>query len=294
MRISVVTATWNREGYLPEALDSILAEGFEDLEAVVVDDGSTDSTPGVAARYGDRIRYLRQENAGPSAARNRGVEAACAPLVAFLDSDDAWLPGRLARQVPMLESEPDAILLYAAVDYVDGDGRPVPDARLPRRTPSGEALAALLRENFVRMPTVIVRRDAFLAAGGFREDLVHCEDWDLWMRLAGKGRFLYDPVPSARYRLHGSQLIRDRRLLAEARVRILGDHVPRLEAAGSPHLPGARRALAHRCLRLARLDLREGRKEEATRLMKRAVDLVPSMRLEAFRLRLVEGLRLRG
>ncbi len=291
VRVSAVVPAYNRAATLPEALDSALAQEGVPFEVVVVDDGSTDATPEVLARYGDRIRVHRQANAGQSAAVNRGVEMARGDLVALLDSDDAWLPGKLARQVPMLDSDASAGMLYAAVDFMDAEGRAVPDPRPPRKTPSGGILGALLEGNFIRTPTVLLRRALFLEAGGYDPDLRCVNDWDLWLRIATFHRVLRDPVPSARYRLHGDQAVRLRRRLAEERVAVLERHLPRLEHEGAPHAAKARRCLAVRCLKLARLDLREDRRGEADRLIERAVALVPRLRLSAWRIRIAERLR---
>jgi glycosyltransferase involved in cell wall biosynthesis len=292
-RVSVVVPAWNRADFVREALDSALSQDFAPFEVVVVDDGSTDGTGEILRGYGDRIRLHRQENAGQSAAVNRGVETARGDLVALLDTDDAWLPGKLRRQVPLLDADPGAAILYAALEFMDGEGRTIPDPRPPRRTPSGEVLGDLLAGNFLRTPTVIFRRDLFLAAGGYDPALACVNDWDMWLRLATGRRVIRDPVPSARYRLHGDQAVRLRRRLAEERVLVLERHLPRIGREAPEHAARARRELARRCLRLARLDLREGREEEAGRLVDRALALAPGLRLEAWRMRLAERLRSR-
>jgi glycosyltransferase involved in cell wall biosynthesis len=285
VRVSAVTPVYNRAAYLAEALDSALAQAWDGLEVVVVDDGSTDATPDVLARYGDRIRTHRQPNAGQSAAWNRCLEMARGEYVAFLDSDDAWLPGKLARQVPLLDADRGAALLYAGVVYVDGKGAPLPNARGAKRTPSGEVLRDLLADNFMRTPTVIARREALLAAGGFRPELSHGNDWDMWLRIATRARVILDPVPSARYRLHGEQMVADRRKLAEARVRILEDHLPRIEREAPAHAGAARQVLGARLLKVAKLDLREGKREDAERRIARALEVAPGLRLRAWWLR---------
>ena len=110
-RVSVVIPSYNRLYLLPEALDSVRAQAFEDLEILVVDDGSTDGT--ADADLGGDVRVIRKENGGPSAARNLGVREARADLVAFLDSDDRWRDGKLSTQVKLLEEAPDSVLVYA-------------------------------------------------------------------------------------------------------------------------------------------------------------------------------------
>jgi glycosyltransferase involved in cell wall biosynthesis len=105
MKVTAAITTYNRAAFLPGALESIFAQTRPADEVLVVDDGSTDDTRGVLAGYGDRVRVVRQENAGRSGARNRAVEEARGELLSFLDSDDRWLPSKLERQVPVLEND---------------------------------------------------------------------------------------------------------------------------------------------------------------------------------------------
>ena len=288
VRVSAVMPSYNREGTLAEALDSALGQGFPGLEVVVVDDGSTDGSRAVLESYGDRIRAEFRANAGQSAAVNRAVELARGEYVALIDNDDAWLPGKLARQIPMLDADPGAAVLYAAFEVMDGEGRAIPDPRPSRRTPSGDVLGDLCDENFLRTPTVIFRRDLFLAAGGYDAALRYTNDWDMWLRLATGRRFLRDPVGAARYRRHPGQLVKGRVPLAEERVKVLERHLPRIEREAPAAAPRARRALADRCLKLARLRLREERREEAQALADRALGLAPGLRLRWWRMRLTE------
>jgi glycosyltransferase involved in cell wall biosynthesis len=285
--------SYNRERHVAEALDSALSQGFEGLEVVVVDDGSTDGTRAVLERYGDRVRTEFRANAGQSAAVNRAVELARGEYVALIDNDDAWLPGKLARQIPLLDADPGAAILYAALEMMDGEGRTIPDPRPPRRTPSGEVLGDLCDENFLRTPTVIFRRALFIEAGGYDAALRYTNDWDMWLRLATGRRVLRDPTVSARYRLHGTQLVKNRLPLAEERVRVLERHLLRIERDAPAVAGRARRALARRCLKLARLRLRAGNPDEARRLAARALGLAPGLRPAWWRIRLGESLRRR-
>jgi glycosyltransferase involved in cell wall biosynthesis len=291
VRVTVVTPTYDRERWLPEAMRSVLEQGFPGTEYVVVDDGSTDGTERIVRGFGDRVRYHRQANAGQAAALNAGLALARGEFVAMVDDDDALLPGKLARQVPMLEAAPGAALVYSPVEYVDAEGRPLGGERQPRATPAGSVLRALLRENFVRTPAVLARTRVLREVGGFRPEIAHGNDLDLWLRVATRHPFLFDPVPSARVRHHGDQMIAERRRFSEAWVRILEDNLPRIERESPGDAAAARRELARRCLRLGRLDLREGREEDAAARIGRALALVPRLRLEAWRIRLVEKLR---
>jgi glycosyltransferase involved in cell wall biosynthesis len=199
--VSVVVPTYNRAGLLPRALDSALAQTFGDLEVLVVDDGSTDATAalvnGYAARDG-RVRYLRQpENAGVSAARNRGLREARGALVAFLDSDDEWLPYKLARQVDLFRRSPEAVgLVYGGVENVGPGGERT--VHTPRH--GGDLYRALLERNVIHGTSgVVLRRSAAARAGPFDEGIPAIEDWEYWIRVARHAEAAYVPEPLIRY-----------------------------------------------------------------------------------------------
>ncbi len=185
MHISVVIPTFNCADFLVEAIRSVLAQTYEDYEIIVVDDGSTDHTETTLRQFANRIRYIRQEPGGPSVARNRGILEARGELIAFLDADDLWRPAKLARQVEYLNHHPEAVLVYT--DFTRG---PQPgsnnDPRLRAYKPRDPAdpFHALLEENFIATPTVMVRREALARSGLFDPTLKGSEDFDLWLRLA--------------------------------------------------------------------------------------------------------------
>ena len=295
VRVSVVTPTWNRARYLPGCIESVLAQEFSGVEHVIVDDGSTDDTPAVLARYakshGARVRTARQENGGQSAAWNRCLDMARGEFVAFLDSDDAWLPGRLARQIPMLEADGGAGMLYAAVRYVDAEGKPSPVRRSRRGTPSGRILPTLLLHNVMDSGSVIVRRSALEEAGRFDPAIREGNDWDMWLRIALRHRVLHDPTLSVLMRRHADQMIADNERMAEGLLRVMEKNLRRLEKDGPEHLSLARRLAARQYLKRARRLLGEGRREEGEARLARALELDPSARPGTVILRLRAGLR---
>src|SRR5207248_406310 len=166
--ISVVIATFNQAAYLGETLESVLRQSYPEVEIIVVDDGSTDATPAVAERYGGRIRYVRQENAERGAARNAGLRLAHGAFVAFLDSDDVWLPHKLEREAAVLIAQPDVAVVYSDVELIDAAGRRL--GASPRPSFHGHIAAQLIRWNFLMLSATLARAEAVRAAGGFSED----------------------------------------------------------------------------------------------------------------------------
>ena len=202
-RISVIIPTHNRAALLPRAVESALAAGRE-IEAIVVDDASSDETSRVCSRLAG-IQYLRlNRNEGLAAARNAGIRASSADYLAFLDDDDVRLPGSLDRQVSVLEEEPAAALCYGRVQFAAArDGRLTGEVR-PRRLHRGDIFWRLLAYNFIYVPSTVVRRRSLFEAGLFELDLEGVEDWYLWLRLAEEHPVLAVDDPLAIYRLADS------------------------------------------------------------------------------------------
>ena len=182
--VSVIIPTYQRRDLVCAAIASVLAQTFQNFEITIVDDGSTDGTETAVAGLDARIRYVRQDNRGVSAARNAGIKLARAPIVALLDSDDRWLPDHLAVVTEVLDRNPEAVLCTTAPRFeVGGDATPS-DAEIV------DALPLLFVENIVGVPaSVAIRRDALLAINGYNEQLRVMEGWELWLRLALLGPF---------------------------------------------------------------------------------------------------------
>ena len=217
--VSVVIPAYNAWRFLPDAIDSVLAQTFRDLEVLVVDDGSSDDTPTVLARYGSRIRNLRQSNAGVSAARNLGIAKAGGRYIAFLDADDTWMPHRLAIQMKALAMHPECGVCYSAFTFVREDLTHLAVSRCDR---GGASLTDLLLHGNVvgSGSTVLCQRVLFDAVGDFDSVLSQCADWDMWVRLAARTDFLYLDESLATYRQHGTNMSHDaKRLRARQHAR---------------------------------------------------------------------------
>ena len=186
MRVSVIIPTFNRAGLVGETLDSLLAQTMQDLEAVVVDDGSADDTAGVVAGYAPRIRYVAQQNTGCAGASNRGIRETAAPYILILGSDDKLAPDCLAVLADRLDEHPDAGMAYGGYDEF-GEGARAGDCF--ERWPPADGMIALkiLRQCFFTAAcSVMFRRTCVDEAGPFDEELGFAEDFDLWLRLAAR------------------------------------------------------------------------------------------------------------
>jgi glycosyltransferase involved in cell wall biosynthesis len=180
--ISVIIPTYNRGWIIKEAIDSVLAQDFKDFELIVIDDGSTDNTLDILNSFECKIKVLRQNNRGVSAARNRGIAAASGRLIAFLDSDDLWLPGKLTGQVDFFKSTPDVYICQTQEIWVRNHVRVNPKKR--HKKPRGMIFESSLALCLVSPSAVMLRRSLFEKVGGFDETLPACEDYDLWLRIS--------------------------------------------------------------------------------------------------------------
>ncbi|MBI5865090.1 MAG: glycosyltransferase family 2 protein [Planctomycetes bacterium] len=200
-RVSVVIPTYNRAHLVGRAIESALSQTIvAQCEVIVVDDGGADQTPEVVRAFGDRLRLIRRDNGGLAAARNTGIAAARGEFVALLDDDDAWTSGKLEKQLAAMERWPQAVLCTTRTLNVDRDGRrqlrPIADIACDEPV---DCLPELLRWNFIPPSSVMVRRQAILAAGGFDEALRQAEDYDLWAKLAACGPFVCLSEPLTLY-----------------------------------------------------------------------------------------------
>jgi glycosyltransferase involved in cell wall biosynthesis len=200
--VSTIIPTYNRANLVPEAIDSVLAQTYPHVEVILIDDGSTDGTLEVLRRYGDRIHVISQPNAGPAAARNRGVMAAQGEMIAFLDSDDLWLPEKLARQVNLLQRLGEAVpccLCNINMRWKDRELTSFDVAWLNPVVAEGvwHNPEEILATRFVLFNQgVVIRREVLREIGGFDESFWLLEDYDLALRLSLRGDwgFIRDPL----------------------------------------------------------------------------------------------------
>jgi len=201
-KVTVFMAVYNRAHVLGQAIDSVLAQTFEDFELLVVDDGSTDASVELIRAYGDpRIRLVEQgENLGIPRTRNHGLALARGSYLAILDSDDEALPRRLATQVRFLDRNPDVAAVGGFSKRMRRDGRPATPALRPTRP--RDIRARMLFTTCFKNPTMMARTHA-MREFGYREEFVFCQDIDLWSRMSAKYPLANLPEFLIRYRLGG-------------------------------------------------------------------------------------------
>jgi glycosyltransferase involved in cell wall biosynthesis len=180
--VTVIIPTYNRGWVIQEAIDSVLDQDFSDYELIVVDDGSNDNTREILRAYGKAITVLQQPNRGVSAARNRGIAEAAGRLIAFLDSDDLWLPRKLTNQVKFFEENADAVINQTQEIWIRNGLRVNPKKRHHKF--SGMIFERSLALCLVSPSAVMIKKSLFEAVGVFDENLPACEDYDLWLRIS--------------------------------------------------------------------------------------------------------------
>ena len=180
--ITALIGTWNYAHTLPRAIDSLLSQTVEDMELLVVDDGSTDSTAELMAGYDDpRVRFLERPHRGIAPTLNDGVAEARSPYVAVQDADDWSLPHRLERQLELLRSRPDVAVVGSRMREVDENGR---ELRPRTSFAAGDVGPKLLRYNPIPNTSAAFRRDVFLELGGYDARYRYAMEYELWLRMA--------------------------------------------------------------------------------------------------------------
>lgn len=283
-KVSIVIPVYNMASYVGEAISSALDQSFNDLEVIVVDDGSTDETPDIARSFDDRVRYLRLEHSGVANAMNAGIAASHGEYVNVLDADDTLCPDATRTEAQLLDANPNVGFVYGRTQEVDADGRPLRIRNYPKTAcglqHSRQAIKRLLRGNVIVSSTVMFRRSCFEESGGFRQQCVPGEDWGLWLRMLAHHDIICSRRPIARYRIHGESLTAGFNLsdYEASHSRILrnlfeggeiGRHNDLRDYAYAAHLRS-----------LARLAAWHGEMAASRRFLRRAVRLYPKLAFE--------------
>ncbi len=203
--VSVIIPTYNNGRFIADAIQSVLQQTFNIHEIVVVDDGSTDKTEDIVRSFGDKVRYIKQHNAGVSAARNTGIENTTGEIIAFLDADDIWLSEKIEKQVAKFAEDEQVGLVHCAMrEFDDQTGETI-----AMHLEGGEGWVAkdiaLLEKPVIAGPggSIVVRRDVIEDVGGFDTRLKNGEDWEFCLRVAKKYKVGFVREPLVDYRNHG-------------------------------------------------------------------------------------------
>lgn len=215
--VSVVMPTHNQAAYIGEALKSVFDQTMREIEIIVIDNGSTDETAEIVKSFADpRLSYYYQADTGsPVGPRNKAIGLAKGEFVAFLDSDDLWLPEKLELQVELLRAEPEAALVFSDYHFIDSDGRIGKNWFSCCRPFRGDVFASLLRQNFIPTSTTVIRRSVIGEISGMAQEYRICHDLDFYLKIAVRHGVDYVDRSLARLRVHGASLTVNRALLYE-------------------------------------------------------------------------------
>lgn len=196
--VSIVTPAYNQAGYLAETIESVLAQEYPNIEYIVLDDGSTDSTPEVLQRYNGRVRWERQDNMGQARTLNRGWSMSGGSLLGYLSSDDRLKPDAVGQMVRALVNQPESVVAYCDFDLIDAKGRSF------RTVYAEDFNADRLRVDLVCQPGpgALFRREVFEKTGGWIGQLRQVPDFEFWLRASRFGPFVRVPRVLAHYRIH--------------------------------------------------------------------------------------------
>jgi glycosyltransferase involved in cell wall biosynthesis len=235
MTVSIVIPVYNQERFLARAIESALNQSWSDCEVIVVDDGCTDGSPAIMARYAG-IRIIRQANRGLAAARNAGLATSRGEIVIFLDADDRLWPDAARTGVELLGTHPEAMMVFGHCRLVDEEGMPLPTNL---RSVEAHSYDELLRDNPIWTPAMVAfRRQVFDTVGGFDEAISPAADYDIYLRISRRFPLASHSAVTVDYRQHDGNMSRDPVLMLDATLAVLRAHQP--QGLGDPQ-----RVLAH-------------------------------------------------
>ena len=197
--VSIITPSLNQAAFIEAAIESVLTQDYPQIEYIVIDGGSTDGTLDILRRYGDRVRWLSEPDAGQSDAINKGFRLARGEIVAWLNSDDVYLPQAVSRAVRELQDHPQSALVYGQAEEIDRAGRVIGPCEYVEPFDLHRLIHCF---DYIVQPATFFRREAFVDVGGLDSSLHYCMDYDLWIKLALRYPVQYLPVMLARARLY--------------------------------------------------------------------------------------------
>jgi len=228
--ISVIIPVNNQEKYIKECVDSVIMQNYANLEIILIDDGSTDNTFEILKGFGEKIKYIRQENQGPAASINNGIKAAHGSLICWLGSDDMYMPNKIESQACLFQKDQSLAIIYTDYITIDSNGKELEKVQSPYPFPENFTRSLLIR-NFINGSTVMMRRECFDKVGYYDESLRADPDGDMWFRMLKHGyKFGHIPKPLVKYRLHSSNVSHNHDLMRnckdKVRLKVIKDFTP--------------------------------------------------------------------
>lgn len=224
--VSVIVPVYNRVEYVAETIESILAQTYESLELVLINDGSTDDSLAILKayqqRFPDKIVVIDQTNQGQIAARNNGIKQASGHFIAFLDSDDLWYPEKLALQIPLFQNA-NIGLVYCAIENIDANGAVISTEMCDEKI-TDTIYEHLLVQNRMTGGSVVVTKTALDDVGLFDPAFKAAENWDLWLRVTQKYKAALVNKVLVKYRMHAGNMSKNSLLMLEAKENIINKH----------------------------------------------------------------------
>lgn len=267
-KVSIIIPTFNRRDYITIALDSVRVQTYKDYEIIIIDDGSSDDTKEVLKPYQENVRYFYQDNRGIPATRNKGIREAKGDFIAFLDSDDHWLPEKLERQIECFSKHPHYGMVATRCLCTTPEGKFLKKNRPGK---SGWILTDLFKANFIRTSSAMIKKECLEEIGLFDESLPECEEYDLWLRIAKQYPIGFIDEPLTVYTDNPQGVSTDS----------LAGRLQRLKVLEKDYLkeciPQAlyRKRLASNYHYVGRHYLKQGEKREGKKYLKHAITLDP-------------------
>lgn len=203
-KVSVVIPAYNKADLTVRTIESVLNQTYENIEVIVVDDGSTDDTKNKLQLFGDKIHYIHKQNGGACSARNVGIKKATGEYIALIDCDDIFYPEKIAKSIECLEKNPDCGFVHTGAYLINDDDDIISEFRSSNHPASGWIASRLILKDLICNSTVIIRKECFKEVGYFDEKIFIPADWDMWLRLSEKYKAAYIDDKLTGYRLTDS------------------------------------------------------------------------------------------
>jgi len=284
MKVSVIIPNYNNACFLPECLDSVLSQTYQNFEIIIIDDGSQDGSHEILINYQslhpEKIRYYwhpERKNKGVSSTLNLAIEKSTGEYIARIDSDDIWYPEKLQQQVPILDNHPEIDIVYSCSEFIDRSGKELPGLEGKNITNSENPLASMLISFVTPQNTVVFRRKVFDQVGLFDESLIY-SDWDLMVRIFSHYKAFFIDKPLAKYRIHDQTLSKgiDPQINLARIVAVFHSLEQKSTEVGGKLLEPRNQALLN--LQLAFHIFCEGKEEEAINYINQAFQKDPSLK----------------